>query len=189
MHFQDHRNTPLGRLVFPSDSVPWSRAPEPRSEGWFGPSITGVPGPARRGRRNPRRTLTRVSGGVPVWGIQRSELAPTRSGLEEGFVAEAPRGTLIHHYRIDDHGLMIWVNLMIATGHNALVMNRGVLQAAREFVSGERLQEGALNRVEAVIRTFDPCLSCSTHALGEMPLKIQLRAADGALLHELSRDP
>jgi NAD-reducing hydrogenase large subunit len=102
--------------------------------------------------------------------------------------AEAPRGTLIHHYRIDDDGLITWVNLIIATGHNALAMNRGVLQAARAFVVGDRLREGMLNRVEAVIRTFDPCLSCSTHALGQMPLKIQLRAADGTLLDELTRN-
>src|SRR5262249_10591437 len=102
--------------------------------------------------------------------------------------AEAPRGTLIHHYRIDDDGLITWVNLIIATGHNALAMNRGVLQAARAFVVGDPLREGMLNRVEAVIRTFDPCLSCSTHALGQMPLKVQLRAADGTLLDELTRD-
>ena len=116
----------------------------------------------------------------------RAHAEPNR---REGIgVAEAPRGTLIHHYRIDDAGLITWVNLIIATGHNALAMNRGVLQVARAFVAGDRLQEGVLNRVEAVIRTFDPCLSCSTHALGRMPLRIELRAADGALLHELARD-
>ena len=102
--------------------------------------------------------------------------------------AEAPRGTLLHHYRVDENGLITWVNLVIATGHNALAMNRGVLQTARAFVIGERLQEGMLNRVEAVIRTFNPCLSCSTHAVGRMPLRIQLRAADGRLLDELVRD-
>jgi NAD-reducing hydrogenase large subunit len=116
----------------------------------------------------------------------RARAEPSRS---EGIgVAEAPRGTLIHHYRIDDSGLITWVNLIIATGHNALAMNRGVLQTARQFVAGDRLQEGMLNRVEAVIRTFDPCLSCSTHALGQMPLRIELRAADGALLDTLVRD-
>ncbi|MCC7103626.1 MAG: nickel-dependent hydrogenase large subunit, partial [Chloroflexi bacterium] len=116
----------------------------------------------------------------------RAHAAPNRT---EGIgIAEAPRGTLIHHYRTDENGLMTWVNLIIATGHNNLAMNRGVLQVAREFVHGERIREGMLNRVEAVIRTFDPCLSCSTHAIGAMPLMIQLRAADGALLHELARD-
>jgi len=103
-------------------------------------------------------------------------------------VCEAPRGTLIHHYRVDDNGLITWANLIIATGHNNLAMNRGVLQAARHFVHGEKLAEGALNRVEAVVRAFDPCLSCSTHAVGHMPLIIRLEAADGALFDEARRD-
>jgi NAD-reducing hydrogenase large subunit len=103
-------------------------------------------------------------------------------------VAEAPRGMLMHDYTIDDDGLLTGVNLMIATGHNALAMNQGVLQAAREFVVAERLQEGMLNRVEAVIRTFDPCLSCSTHALGHMLMRIQLLSPEGVVLDEISRD-
>jgi NAD-reducing hydrogenase large subunit len=102
-------------------------------------------------------------------------------------VAEAPRGTLIHHYRTDAHGRITWANLVIATGHNNLAMNRGVLQAARRFVRAGELSEGMLNRVEAVIRAFDPCLSCSTHALGEMALHVELRAADGSLAGELRR--
>jgi NAD-reducing hydrogenase large subunit len=102
-------------------------------------------------------------------------------------VAEAPRGTLIHHYKIDSNGLIIWANLIIATGHNNLAMNRGVLQVAKHFVNGEKLSEGMLNRVEAVIRAFDPCLSCSTHALGHMALQVQLLAPDGAVLDELRR--
>jgi NAD-reducing hydrogenase large subunit len=111
------------------------------------------------------------------------------NNLEGVGAAEAPRGTLIHHYRVDEQGLVIWANLIIATGHNNLAMNRGILQAARQFVRSEKLTEGMLNRVEAVIRAFDPCLSCSTHAYGEMPLQIQLRAADGALLDEIGRAP
>ena len=67
-------------------------------------------------------------------------------------------------------------------------MNRGVLQVARHYVDGNQLTEGMLNRVEAVIRSFDPCLSCSTHALGQMPLSIKLMARDGAVLDELRRD-
>ncbi len=102
-------------------------------------------------------------------------------------VAEAPRGTLIHHYLIDEEGLITYANLIIATGHNNLAMNRGVLQAAKHFVDGTRLKEGMLNRVEAVIRAFDPCLSCSTHAMGQMPLEIELRAPDGKLLDTLRR--
>ena len=99
-------------------------------------------------------------------------------------VAEAPRGTLMHHYRIDDNGLITWANLVIATGHNSLAMNRSVLQVARHFVDGEKLTEGALNRVEAVIRAYDPCLSCSTHAAGQMALRLQLVAPDGHILDE-----
>jgi NAD-reducing hydrogenase large subunit len=102
-------------------------------------------------------------------------------------VSEAPRGTLIHQYAIDDDGLIRHANLIIATGHNNLAMNRGVLQVAQRFITSPTLSEGMLNRVEAVIRAFDPCLSCSTHAIGEMPLHIELRGADGSLLDECKR--
>jgi NAD-reducing hydrogenase large subunit len=108
--------------------------------------------------------------------------------LEGVGVAEAPRGTLMHHYKVDPNGLVTWVNMIIATGHNNLAMNRGVLQVAKRFVHGEHLEEGALNRVEAVIRAYDPCLSCSTHALGQMPLEVKLRAPDGAVLETVSRN-
>lgn len=103
-------------------------------------------------------------------------------------IAEAPRGTLLHHYKIDEQGLITWANLIIATGHNNLAMNRGVLQVAKHFITGTQISEGALNRVEAVIRAFDPCLSCSTHALGQMPLRVQLIGPGGALLDEVRRD-
>jgi NAD-reducing hydrogenase large subunit len=102
-------------------------------------------------------------------------------------VSEAPRGTLIHHYKVDDNGLITWANMIIATGHNNLAINRGVLQVAKHFVNGEKLSEGMLNRVEAVVRAFDPCLSCSTHAAGQMALQIQLLAPDGKVLDELQR--
>jgi NAD-reducing hydrogenase large subunit len=102
-------------------------------------------------------------------------------------VAEAPRGTLFHHYKIDEQGLIRWANLIIATGQNNLAMNRSVLQVAKHFVHGERLTPGALNRVEAVIRAYDPCLSCSTHALGHMALRIQLLSPSGQVLDEAVR--
>ena len=82
---------------------------------------------------------------------------------------------MFHHYKIDEQGLVRWANLIIATGQNNLAMNRSVLQVAKHFVRGNELLPGMLNRVEAVIRTYDPCLSCSTHAMGEMALRIQLR--------------
>jgi NAD-reducing hydrogenase large subunit len=102
-------------------------------------------------------------------------------------VSEAPRGTLIHHYRVDDDGIVQWANLVIATGHNNLAMNESVTQVARRYVKSDRLSEGMLNRVEAVIRCYDPCLSCSTHALGDMPLEITLLTNDGVVLDEIRR--
>lgn len=107
--------------------------------------------------------------------------------LEGVGVIEAPRGTLIHHYWVNDDGLIQKVNLIIATGHNNLAMQRGILQAARHFLNGATLHEGLLNRIEAVIRTFDPCLSCSTHVVGRMPLVVELLAADGTLLDRRQR--
>jgi NAD-reducing hydrogenase large subunit len=102
-------------------------------------------------------------------------------------VSEAPRGTLLHHYRVDDHGIVQWANLVIATGHNNLAMNRSVLQVAKRYVKSAELSEPMLNRVEAVIRCYDPCLSCATHALGEMALHLQLIGPTGSLLDELVR--
>jgi NAD-reducing hydrogenase large subunit len=102
-------------------------------------------------------------------------------------VAEAPRGTLMHHYKVDRDGLITWANLIIATGHNNGAMNRGVLQVARHFVHGNKISEGMLNRVEAVIRAFDPCLSCSTHADGRLMLEVELRNAGGELVDSLGR--
>jgi NAD-reducing hydrogenase large subunit len=104
--------------------------------------------------------------------------------LEGVGCCEAPRGMLVHHYKIDEQGLIRWANLIIATGHNNLAMNRGVLQVAKHFVRGDRLTSGMLNRVEALIRAYDPCLSCSTHAVGPMPLRVQLFDHTGALLDE-----
>ncbi|MBI4661463.1 MAG: Ni/Fe hydrogenase subunit alpha [Verrucomicrobia bacterium] len=102
-------------------------------------------------------------------------------------VIEAPRGTLIHHYWVDESGRVEKVNLIVATGHNNLAMNRGVLAVAKKYVKARQLQEGMLNRVEAVIRCYDPCLSCSTHAVGQMPLQIELIDADGVTLECLQR--
>jgi NAD-reducing hydrogenase large subunit len=104
-------------------------------------------------------------------------------------VSEAPRGILMHHYKINKHGLITWANLIIATGHNNLAMNKSILQVAKRFVKGKTPTDGMLNRVEAVIRSYDPCLSCSTHALGKMPLQVQLISPEGDMLEEWRRDP
>lgn len=100
-------------------------------------------------------------------------------------IAEAPRGILIHHYKVDDFGAIAAVNLIIATGHNNLAINRSIEQVSRRYVNGNKLEEGMLNRVSAVVRAYDPCLSCSTHAGGIVPLRIQLIAGDGSMLDEL----
>jgi NAD-reducing hydrogenase large subunit len=102
-------------------------------------------------------------------------------------VSEAPRGTLFHHYRVDANGLIESVNLIIATGQNNTAMNRTITQIAQHDIQEGQLSEALLNRVEAGIRCFDPCLSCSTHAAGQMPLQLSLVAADGRLLQQLQR--
>lgn len=102
-------------------------------------------------------------------------------------VSEAPRGTLFHDYKVDHRGMMKHVNLVIATGQNNLAMNRTVAQIAKHYVRGPEVSEGLLNRVEAGIRAFDPCLSCSTHAVGSMPLHVRLVDAAGRLLDERKR--
>ncbi len=107
------------------------------------------------------------------------------NNLEGIGVIEAPRGTLIHHYKVNDDGAMTWANLIVATGHNNLAISRGILQVAQRFVDGKSIQEGALNRVSALVRAYDPCLSCSTHALGIVPMVIQLVGPDGELLDEI----
>jgi len=94
---------------------------------------------------------------------------------------------LFHHYRVNGQGLIVSANLLIATSQNNLAINRTVEQAAKRFVRPDALAEGMLNRVEAAIRCYDPCLSCSTHALGQMPLEIEVVGPDGAVRHRLSR--
>ncbi|BCL37926.1 Ni/Fe hydrogenase subunit alpha [Nostoc sp. MS1] len=108
--------------------------------------------------------------------------------LEGVGVSEAPRGTLFHHYQVDENGLLQKVNLIIATGQNNLAMNRTVAQIARHFIQGTEIPEGMLNRVEAGIRAFDPCLSCSTHAAGQMPLHIELVAVNGSVVNQIWRE-
>ncbi len=101
---------------------------------------------------------------------------------EEGIgVIEAPRGTLIHHYQVDKSGAIRKVNLIVATGHNNLAMNRAVYDVAREYIKDGKVTEGILNRVEVAIRCYDPCFSCSTHALGHMPLEMTIYEANGKI--------
>jgi NAD-reducing hydrogenase large subunit len=101
--------------------------------------------------------------------------------------SEAPRGTLFHHYSTDENGKLTKVNMLIATGQNNPSMNRSILEVAKQYVNGNDVKEGALNRVEAAIRCYDPCLSCSTHAIGSMPLIIQLTDTNGNIIKTIER--
>ena len=103
-------------------------------------------------------------------------------------VVEAPRGTLIHHYEVDGKGAIERANLIVATGHNNYAMNRGVEQVARDYITGPDVKEGALNRMEHVIRCYDPCLSCSTHAVGKMPLKLEVRNSRGDVVRTVTKE-
>jgi len=107
------------------------------------------------------------------------------NSLEGVGMIEAPRGVLIHHYKVDEEGAIKWVNLIVATGHNNLAINRSVAQVARHFIDGEHFKEGMLNRVSAVVRAYDPCLSCSTHADGMPALRIRLVSADGRVVSDV----
>ncbi|MEM8613430.1 MAG: Ni/Fe hydrogenase subunit alpha, partial [Cyanobacteria bacterium P01_H01_bin.105] len=111
------------------------------------------------------------------------------SAREGETVLDAARNAniTIPNYKIDETGLLTRVNLIIATGQNNLAMNRAVAQIARHYIHGPEISESVLNRMEAGIRAFDPCLSCSIHAVGKMPLHLQLVGADGQLLDECYR--
>ena len=102
-------------------------------------------------------------------------------------VIEAPRGTLIHHYQVDRYGTLEQVNLIVATGHNNLAINRSITAVAMAYVKNDEVKEGLLNRVEGAIRCYDPCLSCATHALGRMPMTVSIFDAQGKHIHQLTR--
>lgn len=108
--------------------------------------------------------------------------------LEGVGMIEAPRGVLIHHYKVDEQGAIRWANLIVATGHNNLAINRSVAQVAKHFIDGEHMKEGMLNRVSAVVRAYDPCLSCSTHADGTLALTMTLIDAHGQVLERSISD-
>ena len=104
------------------------------------------------------------------------------NALEGVGMIEAPRGTLIHHYKVDEDGAITWANLIVATGHNNRAISDGVRQVSEHFIHGDKLEEGMLNRVSALVRAYDPCLSCSTHAIGVPALDVSLINSRGTLL-------
>jgi NAD-reducing hydrogenase large subunit len=136
-----------------------------------------------------------------LYGVERAEqllrapsitstdiLVPNEPTRPEGVgVIEAPRGTLIHHYWVNKDGRVEKANLIVSTGHNNLAMNKGVYAVAKKYVKSKKLQEGMLNRVEAVIRCYDPCLSCATHAVGKMPIAVELCDAAGNVVDTARR--
>jgi NAD-reducing hydrogenase large subunit len=103
-------------------------------------------------------------------------------------VLEAPRGTLIHHYRVNEDDQIVRANLIVSTTHNNQAMNEAIRQVARRYIDGRKLSEKLLNHVEVAIRAFDPCLSCATHALGKMPLAIELVDGAGEVIDRLVKD-
>jgi NAD-reducing hydrogenase large subunit len=120
--------------------------------------------------------------------LQGTDLVTKGERREEGIgLLEAPRGTLFHHYRVDKNDQVTMANLIVSTTHNNEPMNRAVRGVADKYLSGKQLTEGLLNHVEIAIRAYDPCLSCATHALGQMPLTIELRDAAGAVVDTISR--
>lgn len=121
--------------------------------------------------------------------LMGSDLLVKGERQSEGIgVVEATRGTLIHHYEVDDNDLIRKANLIVATTNNNQAMNEAIRDVARKKLDGNEVDELLLNNIEVAVRAYDPCLSCATHAVGKMPLVVELRDHSGALVHRLSRD-
>jgi NAD-reducing hydrogenase large subunit len=121
--------------------------------------------------------------------LQGEDLVVTGERRDEAVaILEAPRGTLFHHYRVDENDQVTMANLIVSTTSNNEPMNRAVRKVAKDHLSGQEITEGLLNHVEVAIRAYDPCLSCATHALGRMPLVVDLVDADGGLLDRRARE-
>ncbi|MBI3222602.1 MAG: Ni/Fe hydrogenase subunit alpha [Nitrosomonadales bacterium] len=120
--------------------------------------------------------------------LQGNELVNIGQRQERGVgVIEAPRGTLIHHYKVDENDQIVRCNLIVSTTHNNQAMNEAIRQVARQYIDGRKITEGLLNHIEVAIRAFDPCLSCATHALGKMPLEVELLDVSGGRVDMLTR--
>lgn len=121
--------------------------------------------------------------------LQGDDLVVKGERRSEGIgILEAPRGTLFHHYKVDDDGLVTMCNLIVSTTSNNEPMNRAVRGVAESYISGKpEITEGMLNSVEVAIRAYDPCLSCATHALGQMPMTMELIGPDGSVIDRRSK--
>ena len=121
--------------------------------------------------------------------IMGTDLVVTGEKRREGIgVIEAPRGTLFHHYQVDEQGLVEKANLIVSTTSNNHAMNESVRSVANHYLDGQEITEGLLNHLEVAVRAYDPCLSCATHALGKMPLQVELVSHDGQLLSRVSKN-
>ncbi len=115
--------------------------------------------------------------------LQGNDLVLSGERRPEGVaIIEAPRGTLLHHYAVDGNDQVTSANLIVSTTNNNEAMNRAVTKVARDDLVGHEITEGLLNHIEVAIRAYDPCLSCATHALGDMPLIVTLEDAEGAVI-------
>jgi len=115
--------------------------------------------------------------------LQGTDLVLKGERREEAVgLIEAPRGTLFHHYKVNEQDQVTMANLIVSTTHNNTPMNLAVQKVAQDHLSGHEITEGLLNHIEVAIRAYDPCLSCATHAMGKMPLVVELYDADGKLL-------
>lgn len=114
--------------------------------------------------------------------LQGTDLKATGRRRPVGIgLIEAPRGTLFHHYEVDENDQIVRCNLIVSTTNNNTPMNRAVEKVARDYLEGVKITEGLLNRIEVAIRAYDPCLSCATHAMGRMPLEVEIVGADGTV--------
>lgn len=102
-------------------------------------------------------------------------------------IVEATRGTLIHDYTVDDKGFITGANLIVATGHNNRAIDRGVFETAKKYIHGDNADEATLNKIEMLVRAYDPCVSCATHAIGRMPIILSLFDSEGKVIREVKR--
>ena len=114
--------------------------------------------------------------------LNRGDLQSSGTG-----VIEAPRGTLFHQYDINEDGIVEKANLIVSTTNNNQAMNESIRVVANQYLDGNQLTEALLNQVEVAIRAYDPCLSCATHAMGKMPLQINLVNEKDELVDRLEK--
>jgi F420-non-reducing hydrogenase large subunit len=120
---------------------------------------------------------------------QNVRTIPTATPDEGVGIVEAPRGTLTHHYKTDEKGLVKNVNLIVGTTNNHAAISMSIKQAAQGLIKNGQVSEGLLNMVEMAFRAYDPCFGCATHTLpGQMPLEVDIYNKEGALLRRL-RNP